>query len=190
MTAGLFVAQAVEQRGPVIGSTDLVCYISAAYPELRFEVEYNHIWLHFVGVILLNFLVVRKIVQIQADVKCSVSDASTNSSRQYSQARGSSILCKENQQRNTTDIRPIELDQRKGRLTSRKVIVKAIIVGFGFIVSWIPSTASRVLAMIPGGTTPLSLKYAMAVSMGLHGIWNPIAYFIVRLWNGSAGSKQ
>ncbi|KAI8609004.1 hypothetical protein BC830DRAFT_891082 [Chytriomyces sp. MP71] len=73
-TGSMFLVEKVLQRGPIIGSATLECWISSNYKEYRVYLFYAMLWVQFVVGLILYFLVFLK---VNAQAKTMVSSSST-----------------------------------------------------------------------------------------------------------------
>ncbi|KAI9341709.1 hypothetical protein BDR26DRAFT_918271 [Obelidium mucronatum] len=86
---------------------------------------------------------------------------------------------------------PVPLQPKKGgkaveaklQSSSRKLIAKTCIVAFGFVISWTPATAARIMGLIPGVQIPFWLSMTMGIGFATQGIWNAGAFFIAFFWD-------
>ncbi|ORY39121.1 hypothetical protein BCR33DRAFT_720364, partial [Rhizoclosmatium globosum] len=68
---------------------------------------------------------------------------------------------------------------KPSKLASKKrMIGRAGIYTIGFLISWGPATAQRIMSMIPGTTIPEWLNILIAVCFALSGLWNPVVFFV------------
>ncbi|KAI9341710.1 hypothetical protein BDR26DRAFT_918272 [Obelidium mucronatum] len=73
--------------------------------------------------------------------------------------------------------------QERLNQTVKKLILKSSIITIGFIISWTPATASRILSLVPGAVVPEWLSILMAVGFALSGLWNSGAFLIGLIWD-------
>ncbi|KAJ3237994.1 hypothetical protein HDU81_008602 [Chytriomyces hyalinus] len=65
---------------------------------------------------------------------------------------------------------------------NKKLLVKAGVMALGFVVSWVPASTGRVLALFPSVTAPYWLTILTAVGLSSCGLWNSGVFFLTWFW--------
>ncbi|KAJ3092464.1 Fe(2+) transporter, partial [Physocladia obscura] len=67
-TATMYISEAVNRKGAVMGDATFECWISAAYPELRVGLLYAHLWFHFAVLVGMYMFIFWKLKSLKDDV--------------------------------------------------------------------------------------------------------------------------
>ncbi|KAI8836427.1 hypothetical protein BJ741DRAFT_649091 [Chytriomyces cf. hyalinus JEL632] len=65
---------------------------------------------------------------------------------------------------------------------NKKLLVKAGVMALGFVVSWVPASTGRVLALFPSVTAPFWLTILTGVGLSSCGLWNSGIFFLTWFW--------
>ncbi|KAI9341676.1 hypothetical protein BDR26DRAFT_860080 [Obelidium mucronatum] len=111
-------------------------------------------------------------------------------SHQLRKGQESKRLLLENPWENSTIHRPNasmngnSVAARKLSHSRMKLILKTSVIAFGFILSWTPATAKRIILLeSPYSDIPEWLSVWMGVGLAFSGVWNAAAFFVGVLWD-------
>ncbi|ORY43293.1 family A G protein-coupled receptor-like protein [Rhizoclosmatium globosum] len=76
--------------------------------------------------------------------------------------------------------------QSKLKASMNRLFAKTLILACGFLLSWTPATAVRIIGLI-GGYIPFWLHLLVGVGFSMCGLWNPVAYFVSICMGGGTG---
>ncbi|KAI8615228.1 hypothetical protein BC830DRAFT_1123731 [Chytriomyces sp. MP71] len=171
----LFLMQALWQRGDVFGDATYECWISYKYAELRVDLFYIPLSIHFAMLVYMYSRILFRVSQVQKSmhlegIQTGVIPPLSENCEEDSEAThtGKSIL------RRTKSIR---------NATNEKLLLKAGWLACGYVLSWTAPCATRLLALVPGAQIPYWLSVWGALGLASCGLWNSGIFFISWFWN-------
>ncbi|KAJ3074676.1 hypothetical protein HDU98_010566 [Podochytrium sp. JEL0797] len=153
LTVLTFVFQAAWSRGNIMGDATYQCWISSQYPELRIALFYVPLWIHFGLIIAIFACIFAKIRYVEKQLSENTKSAS------------GSKLGHPSSQSNTRALHKTP--------NNRILLWKSSCLAIGFIFTWTPAMATRIIGLIPGAEVPEWLSILVGFYKVCKSLGNP-----------------
>ncbi|KAJ3074677.1 hypothetical protein HDU98_010567 [Podochytrium sp. JEL0797] len=198
LTALAFVFQAAWNRGNVMGDATYECWISSKYPELRVGLFYAPLWIHFGLIIAIFACIFAKIRHVEKQLSESTNSATGSKLGHHSKQSSNSVtgggsklgLPSTHTSNSATGSKlglpvsshPKSRSTTKQPRNNRIVLWKSSCLALGFLITWTPATAGRIIGLVPGAVVPEWLSILVGLCFATSGFWNPVIFYLAWFW--------